>query len=170
MTQFLQDQSGNRRFMVLPVLKLIAEHNVDIDQLWAHATHWFKQGEPLWLDEKDPQQRDAMAAQSMINLSMMYGGDELFTAELNEYYDITAPRRAYTKHTFLEVRRCIPSLSNLIRSSNEYKVALKAFTIWIQRLPFGIVIPNTNPQMYLIPPLRSSMDPETFAACVTDEK
>lgn len=52
---FLKGDTGNRRFWVIPVdeqlrtkaLKAIAE---DRDQLWAEATHYYHQGEPLYLN------------------------------------------------------------------------------------------------------------------------
>lgn len=53
---FLSDQTGNRRFWVIQTNKYKATKNVfditndDIDQIWAEAVAWYKNGESLYLD------------------------------------------------------------------------------------------------------------------------
>lgn len=53
-TEYLKDDTGNRRFWSVPVGKVdvegIREHR---DQLWAEAVHRFRAGEPWWLDRDD---------------------------------------------------------------------------------------------------------------------
>ena len=54
---FLRDKTGNRRFWPIGVDKSKAIYSVfdltedDIDQIWAEATCWYRQGEKLFLDE-----------------------------------------------------------------------------------------------------------------------
>jgi putative DNA primase/helicase len=50
---FLKDSSGNVRFWVIPVLKLNAYHNLDMQQVWAEVAHSYKQGEIWWLTREE---------------------------------------------------------------------------------------------------------------------
>lgn len=43
--QFLHDQTGNRRFWVLPVTAVNHQHNVDMQQLWAEVYHIWQSGQ-----------------------------------------------------------------------------------------------------------------------------
>lgn len=55
---FLRDQTGNRRFWPIEVVKDRAKYDVfslddkTMDQMWAEAVTWFKAGESLYLDAK----------------------------------------------------------------------------------------------------------------------
>lgn len=55
---FLRDRTGNRRFWPIGVDKDKAIHDVfeltdeDMDQIWAEATKWFKDGESLYLNKE----------------------------------------------------------------------------------------------------------------------
>lgn len=52
--QFLQDATGNRRYMVLPVLSIDTDAVVAMrDQLWAEAVHRFRTGEAWWLTTEE---------------------------------------------------------------------------------------------------------------------
>ncbi|MGM9688183.1 MAG: VapE domain-containing protein, partial [Alloprevotella sp.] len=55
---FLKGENGNRRFWVLPVDEKLRKHRDwhaalrrDRDQLWAEAVHYYRRGEPLYLDD-----------------------------------------------------------------------------------------------------------------------
>jgi len=52
-TEFLNDDTGNRRFWVIPITDINYNHNVDIDKLWAEIVRMYKQGEKWWLDSKE---------------------------------------------------------------------------------------------------------------------
>lgn len=61
--QFLNDETGSRRFWVIPAP---AKINVDglaaaRDQLWAEAVMLYQDGETWWLEESDDQEREADA-------------------------------------------------------------------------------------------------------------
>lgn len=52
--QFLQDATGNRRYMVLPVTMIDTDAVVAMrDQLWAEAVHRFRTGESWWLTTEE---------------------------------------------------------------------------------------------------------------------
>jgi putative DNA primase/helicase len=50
---FLKDSSGNVRFWVIPVLKLNAYHNIDMQQVWAEVAHSYKQEQNWWLTREE---------------------------------------------------------------------------------------------------------------------
>jgi hypothetical protein len=47
---FLIDQTGNRRFIVFPLLAIDAEHSVDMQQVFAQARELFKAGYRFWFN------------------------------------------------------------------------------------------------------------------------
>lgn len=52
--EYLQDETGNRRFWPVKVGELMRSELVkDRDQIWAEAVHCFKAGEELWLEDAD---------------------------------------------------------------------------------------------------------------------
>jgi putative DNA primase/helicase len=46
-TQYLVDDTGNRRFWTIPVESIDYEHTVDMQQLWAEIAHYWREG-ALW--------------------------------------------------------------------------------------------------------------------------
>lgn len=50
--EFLIDQTGNRRFMVIPLLNINAEHKIDIQQVFAQAKVLLDSGVEWWLDKE----------------------------------------------------------------------------------------------------------------------
>ena len=50
--QFLADDTGNRRFWVIPVGKCHPTSGLDMQQVWAQAIALAQQGEPHWLNEE----------------------------------------------------------------------------------------------------------------------
>lgn len=50
---FLNDETGNRRWWVIPVESLNAEHNIDMQQLWAEVKTLWGQGESFHLSANE---------------------------------------------------------------------------------------------------------------------
>jgi hypothetical protein len=50
---FLIDQTGNRRFVTLPLKAIDPNHDVSIQQVYAQAFQLYKDGVPWWLDAAD---------------------------------------------------------------------------------------------------------------------
>jgi predicted P-loop ATPase len=49
---FLVDDTGNRRFWVMPVSAVNADHGLDMQQIWAEATHRAATGETYWMPDE----------------------------------------------------------------------------------------------------------------------
>jgi putative DNA primase/helicase len=47
--EFLVDDTGNRRWWVVPVVAIDYTHGIDMQQLWAEVFTWFQAGERHWL-------------------------------------------------------------------------------------------------------------------------
>ena len=51
--EFLVDPTGNSRFWTLPVEKILFEHNIDMQQLWAQVLTIYRSNERWWLDREE---------------------------------------------------------------------------------------------------------------------
>jgi len=164
--EFLVDQTGNRRITLIPIRELLHEHSVDVQQLWAHAMHWYKSGEKWWLEKTNPQEREAIALQNKINSISMDIGEEFIVESLDTYFDLSAPVDHYNKLTFRELRDCVPGLDGLKTHSVQFKEALRTFNIWLAQTKHGVALPKTSSgrvqQYYLVPPLKSSTPRVSF--------
>ncbi len=52
-TEFLNDPTGNRRFLIFSTDVVDYEHNVDIDKVYAQALHLYRSGEQYWLNSDE---------------------------------------------------------------------------------------------------------------------
>jgi predicted P-loop ATPase len=59
---FLVDDTGNRRFWVVPVSAVNADHGIDMQQVWAEAMHRAHAGEPYWLPDEYKGQQLSLAS------------------------------------------------------------------------------------------------------------
>jgi hypothetical protein len=59
---FLVDDTGNRRFWVMPVKSVNADHNVDMQQVWAEAAARVTAGETFWMPDEYKARQLALAA------------------------------------------------------------------------------------------------------------
>lgn len=50
---FLVDDTGNRRFWVLPIVGLLVDHGIDMQQVWAEAWSIAQTGADLWMSADD---------------------------------------------------------------------------------------------------------------------
>ena len=53
---FLQDQTGNRRFLVIPITSIDANHTIDMQQVFAQAKRLFDAGLQYWFDTAEIEQ------------------------------------------------------------------------------------------------------------------
>ena len=52
--EFLKDETGSRRYWVIPVQEMLVEHNINIDQLWGEVMYLLRSGEiPIYLTEEE---------------------------------------------------------------------------------------------------------------------
>ena len=50
---FLKDDTGNRRFWVIPVKSVNANHNLNLEKLWAEVVYLKNKGETWWLNRDE---------------------------------------------------------------------------------------------------------------------
>lgn len=50
---FLHDETGNRRFLVVEAKEINVEHDIDVDMVYAQALHLFLTGEQYWFDKEE---------------------------------------------------------------------------------------------------------------------
>ncbi len=163
---FLVDTTGNRRITILPIDRLIYEHKVDIEQLWAHVMQWYKSGEKWWLEDTTAAEKEAKLVQHQINTLNMYIGDEFFLEDLDTYFDLGAKSIHYKEMTFKDVRTCIPSLMQAQTNGKMFNAAKLAFIQWLKQTKFGKVLPKAKTiraaQFYRVPPLRTEQSKASF--------
>lgn len=89
---FLKGDTGNRRFWVIPVVAELRKYKDwseairrDRDQLWAEAVHYYKQGEPLYLNEE----LEAQAKQRQQDFND--DNDDPIVAMLDKYLNTLLP-------------------------------------------------------------------------------
>ena len=56
-TQFLNDETGSRRFWPVTVHKVNHNHDINMQQVWAEAYTWWKSGMQWWLDDEENELR-----------------------------------------------------------------------------------------------------------------
>lgn len=56
--EFLQDETGNLRWWVLPVVRIDYKHTLDMQQLWAQVATLYESGERWWLEQAEEQDLD----------------------------------------------------------------------------------------------------------------
>jgi len=163
---FLVDQSGNRRISIIPVEDLEFEHDIDLDQLWAHVMHWYLAKEKWWLDGDKEDEASAKLVQTALNAQNMYMGDEFLVEEFDNYFDPDKPERWYRKMQFKNVRAVIPQLSSIRVNSHDFRAARESFTLWLKQTRYGKIIPKSKktraPQYYLVPPLKNTESVASF--------
>lgn len=59
-TDFLHDSSGNRRFLVLPILKVLPDHKVNIPQVFAQAAAEYKAGKPWYFTNEENKETEKL--------------------------------------------------------------------------------------------------------------
>jgi predicted P-loop ATPase len=62
-SEFLNDPTGSRRFLVHEVRSINNNHNLDIGQLYAHALHLYLNNEKYWFDRDEIIQINSMNKQ-----------------------------------------------------------------------------------------------------------
>ena len=171
---FLVDHSGNRRFYIMPVEKLEFEHNVDLDQLWAHVMHWYTKGEKWWLDKNLPEEASTLRIQSHVNVQNMFVGNEYLADEFDARFEGESPKRIYKKMMFKQIAAHIPQLSSITINSKQYKEAKRTLSLWLKQTRHGKVIPKEKrhqhaAQYYLVPPPKKTADTASFRQ-IADEQ
>ena len=67
-SEFLNDPTGSRRFLVHWTRSINNKHNLDIDQLYTHALHLYLNNEKYWFDRDEIIQINSMNKQFQVEL------------------------------------------------------------------------------------------------------
>ena len=135
--QLFTDQTGNRRFMLIDAISYNFEHNIDLNQLWAEAYHYYMQGEKWYFTAKDIIVKQRQSYDNVNALNIM---DDMTLDLLNNTFDHTKPLSEWTKYTFPRIQTVLGL--KLRANSYEFKVAKRTVIHWL-----SLVTPN--PQIYI---------------------
>ena len=97
--EFLQDETGNLRWWVLPVTSVNYRHTLDMQQVWAQLATYFDAGERWWLEREEELQLDHWNAGHVVK-SAVY--DMLANA-----LDLEAPRITWQRLAASEVLQAL---------------------------------------------------------------
>ena len=81
--EFLQDETGNRRFWIIPVEDIKFKNLPNMRDLWRLALHWYQQGEQHYLTREERYELD------LVNLE--YRTPLAYEAELLALFDPSTP-------------------------------------------------------------------------------
>lgn len=87
--RFLADETGNRRWWVIPVTNVDYQHKIDMQQLWAQVQQWWSSGATCWMDATE----QAKLADSNAHHEQPDPADEL----LKKYYGAYGDNLSSTK-------------------------------------------------------------------------
>jgi len=136
--EFLSDDSGNRRFWVIPVTETLnANHNVDIQQVWAQAYIMYLQGECHWLNSQD---------QELLNThNTQFDKRNKWHDLIDDKYDGTADRSLWRKLTATEVAE---ELGHKVANGDAQRVAKALRDLYGN----GPVMKSGGRRVYNVPP------------------
>lgn len=127
--QLFSDTTGNRRFMLIDARSFNFKHSIDLNQLWAEAYHYYKQGESWWLDDND-----VVAQQRLANINALDTMNEEVVDKLNNMFDSSKPDNWMTWETYTFPR--IVTLLGLTfgRNSREHKIVKQTIAQWLSQI------------------------------------
>lgn len=85
-TDFLNDETGSRRFLCIPLKDINAEHKINVQQIWAQAKALFDSGERWWFDKTEiphiNEANDIFTQKNIVDLiaSKIEPGEDFVTA------------------------------------------------------------------------------------------
>lgn len=116
---FLRDTTGNRRFLVIPVARLDANHNVNMQQLFAQCYTLYISGEQYWFDERENElinyvNEDYMPVGFHKEICARIFANESEVNNLKSYHDIITELGPNPKYSYsqAEVRNYLNELRN----------------------------------------------------------
>ena len=116
--EFLQDETGNLRWWVLPVTAIDYGHRLDMQQVWAQVATYYEAGERWWLEREEERQLDQCNAGHVVKSSVH---DMLAAAT-----DLDAPRTAWRRLAASEVLQELGVKSPTNAQSKDCGRALRA--------------------------------------------
>lgn len=88
--QFLKDETGNRRYWVIPCIKLNSNHNIDIEQLWGQIMHLYKNAKEsdFYLTDEE--------VEVLNNINKEFTVSDDVDVYLEDMYDFNTPKNTWT--------------------------------------------------------------------------
>lgn len=88
--QFLKDETGNRRYWVIPCTKLNSNHNIDVEQLWGQIMHLYKKAEEsdFYLTDQE--------VEVLNNINKEFTVSDDVDVYLEDMYDFNTPKDTWT--------------------------------------------------------------------------
>jgi len=124
--ELFTDATGNRRFMLINAMSYDFKHTIDLNQLWAEAYYYYKQGEAWWLEDKV-----VLSQQRETNDSALTGIDESLLDQLNNMFDADDKKVGnWDTYTFPRVKALL-SL-NIRPNTQEFYMAKRTITQWLK--------------------------------------
>jgi predicted P-loop ATPase len=131
--QIFSDTTGNRRFMLINAESYNFKHDIDLNQLWAEAYYYYKQGETWWLDDES-----ILAQQRTTNAVALDGMDEMLLDKLDNMFDTTNPASHPTWEIYTFPRISALLSLNLQRNSFEFRMAKRTIAFWLNMIVPGV--------------------------------
>lgn len=97
--EFLQDETGNLRWWVLPVVAIDYRHGLDMQQVWAQVATYYEAGERWWLEREEEQLLDHWNAGHVVKSAV----HDMLAAAL----DLDAPRITWRRLAASEVLQAL---------------------------------------------------------------
>lgn len=121
--EFLKDPTGNRRYWVIPVDKVIVNHNIDLNQLWGEVMHLLRvEKAPHYLTSEDLEILNANNRNFEVKDEVYIKVSEGFQWDLEEGYWFNM--KATEIADYLNIRN-MNSLANTLKKFNVEKKRLK---------------------------------------------
>jgi putative DNA primase/helicase len=129
---FLKDETGNRRWWVIPVSSIDHAHTIDVQQLWAQVYTWWDSGTAYWLnsgdlDELNQHNEQFEEVDPIQQLILMNFLPPAQAAKLDDRYNATQIAKLVGINT--PTKRDTSAISNALRKIGYQELARKVFAM-----------------------------------------
>lgn len=142
--KFLNDETGSRRFLVIPVKSLNPNHNIDMQQVWAEAYEAYISGERYWFDKGEVEEVNSENEEyevthrlTIMATKLETGDEELTLDEIMDIMEYSTKRfpsdyailgKTLSKMGFDKTRKKIKGIKFTVYKVNKEKIK-KAFEV-----------------------------------------
>ncbi len=144
-TDFLRDDE-NRRFWVLPVIKVDSYHNIDMQQVWAQCLHLFQNGETHLLTE--------LEANMVMRSNEEFLPEHVIESAIRAKFDMNSDSKQHQKLTPQEI------LTECGFAASDRQRYTRICGRYLQRA-FGDRHRSNGKTWYWCPPVQSNLQPSS---------
>jgi len=161
-TTFLRDLTGNRRYELIHVEKILHGHKISIDQLWGQLYSIYESGERWWFDKESPEDLPVIQARDEINNSALTVGSEAVAEKL--YYAFDVEKASLTgdwRPMVLKDIRIILGYDSMVVNSKAFTELKHSVHVWSKQVSGREPKRGTGVRplvYYYMPPLRVDQD------------